>query len=184
MQIITTKTKVYKFDELSEEVKNKVIENLYDINIDYSWWDMTTSEDFPAQLNEIGLYGTKFYFDLDRNDYLYCDDLAVDNIEKLLKAVNVDLRTKEAKSIIENGFSVNKTYYASGAKNFIDLGYGVIDTAKSLDIENSIHALLEDTLENFKNQLKKEYEYLTSDESIIDTIEANDYQFTAEGKLF
>ena len=30
-------TKVYPFDELSEDVKEKAIEKLYDINVDHEW---------------------------------------------------------------------------------------------------------------------------------------------------
>ena len=31
--------KVYKFDELSDKVKDKVIENFSDINTDYDWYE-------------------------------------------------------------------------------------------------------------------------------------------------
>lgn len=185
MQVITTKTKVYKYNELPKEVQNKVLENLYDINTDYDWFDMTVSEDFPAKLHEIGLSGSKFYFSLDRDNYIYCDDLGIEDIKKLLKTIKVDLRSKEAKSIIENGLIVDKQHYGMGiAKNYIQLGYSVIDTAKSLDIENKLQALLESTFDEFKSILSKEYDYLTSEEAIIDTIEANDYDFTIDGTIF
>ena len=35
MRTAIKKTKVYKFDELPEDGKEKAIENLYDINVDY-----------------------------------------------------------------------------------------------------------------------------------------------------
>jgi len=38
--------------------------------------------------------------------------------------------------------------------------------------------------EDYRIILTKEYEYLTSEESIIETIAANNYDFTADGKLF
>lgn len=185
MQIITRNYKVYKFSELLEEAQEKAIESHYDCNVDYDWYNMTTSDDFPVKLSEIGLSGNKFYFSLDRDNYLYCDNLAIDNIEKILKAIKVDLRSKEAKSILENGLSLNKTYYAGGiARNTIDLGYGVIDTAKSIDIERALRELLQNTLEEFRSILSKEYDYLTSREAIIDTIESNDWTFTENGKMF
>jgi predicted transcriptional regulator len=31
--------------------------------------------------------------------------------------------------------------------------------------------------------LQKEYEYLTSEEAIIETIEANEYEFTEKGEM-
>jgi hypothetical protein len=36
---------VYEFSELSDEAKEKAIEKLYDINVDYDWWD-SNYEDF------------------------------------------------------------------------------------------------------------------------------------------
>jgi hypothetical protein len=185
MKTITTKTKVYKYDELPEEAKQKVLESLYYINTDYEWFDMTVSEDFPSQLNEIGLSGSKFYFDLDRGSYLYCDDLGIDNIEKLLKTVKCDLRTKVAKEIINNGLSIGVNNYSMGSgSNYIDLGYGVSDTPESQKLIEKLQELLQDTMENFRIQLQKEYEYLISQEAIEETIKCNDYDFTINGKIF
>lgn len=39
-------------------------------------------------------------------------------------------------------------------------------------------------LEDYRTILSKEYDYLTSEEAIKETIEANDYEFTAEGKRY
>ena len=35
----TIRTKVYLFSELSDQAKQKVIEDNYDINVDYEWWE-------------------------------------------------------------------------------------------------------------------------------------------------
>jgi len=37
-------------------------------------------------------------------------------------------------------------------------------------------------LEEYLSMLKKEYEYLTSDEAVKEMIEANEYEFTEKGK--
>ena len=39
MRTITTVKTVYSFDELGEDAQEKAIENLYDLNIDYDWWE-------------------------------------------------------------------------------------------------------------------------------------------------
>lgn len=62
MRIKTTQTKVYKFEELSEEQKEKVLNNLCNINVDYEWYDSTYED-----AERIGLKITGF--DLDRNRY-------------------------------------------------------------------------------------------------------------------
>lgn len=40
-RIDVVETEVFKFDELTEEAKQSAIENLYDINVDYEWWEYT-----------------------------------------------------------------------------------------------------------------------------------------------
>ena len=62
METITTKTDVYKFDELPEDAKEKVIENLSCINVDFEWWDCTYEDASNA-----GLKLTEF--DIDRASY-------------------------------------------------------------------------------------------------------------------
>jgi len=58
----TIETTVYKFDELSDEAKQQSIENLYDLNVDYEWWDCTYED-----AENIGLKISEF--DLDRASY-------------------------------------------------------------------------------------------------------------------
>lgn len=63
MRIETITRELYKFDELSEESQEKVLESLYDINVNYDWWEFIF---YDAE--EIGL---KLYaFDLDRGNYV------------------------------------------------------------------------------------------------------------------
>ena len=55
-----TKTiNLYSFDELREESKKKAIQNLWDINVDYDWWQFIYDD-----AKQIGLKLTGF--DLDR----------------------------------------------------------------------------------------------------------------------
>jgi len=35
----TIRTKIYKFNELSKDVQNKVIERNWDINVNDEWWE-------------------------------------------------------------------------------------------------------------------------------------------------
>lgn len=62
MRKYTTKHTVYSFDELSEEAKQKALENLYDINVNYDWWEYIYGD-----AETIGLKLTGF--DVDRNKY-------------------------------------------------------------------------------------------------------------------
>ena len=45
-------------------------------------------------------------------------------------------------------------------------------------------SFLNSLLEDYSIMLQREYEHLIEDKAIIETIEANDYHFTEEGKLY
>ena len=51
------------------------------------------------------------------------------------------------------------------------------------ELESLLDELRIDACQEIYSALQKEYEYLTGDEAIIETIEANEYDFTADGKL-
>lgn len=65
------KTKVYKFTELSETAKQKVIEQFADINTDCMWWDCTYEDAKNVLLTIKG-------FDLDR---MYCQGEFIEGAE-------------------------------------------------------------------------------------------------------
>ena len=51
------------------------------------------------------------------------------------------------------------------------------------DLEDLNKEFLRSLCEDYRIILQKEYEYLTSEEAIIETIEVNEYEFTEEGEL-
>ena len=53
----------------------------------------------------------------------------------------------------------------------------------SNDQEDALIELLKDFMRWIYRLLEKEYEYLTSREAIIETIEANDYEFDENGNI-
>ena len=59
---------------------------------------------------------------------------------------------------------------------------------KDYDFDNDCDILDDEfrvsILEDYRIMLQKQYEYLCSEEAIIETIEANDYEFTEDGKLY
>jgi hypothetical protein len=156
MRIITTQTEAYKFEELDEKAQEKVIQNL-----SHDWYDCIYED-----AERIGLKITSF--DLDRNRHATgkffksCEDVA-------------DLILKE------HGESCDTYKLAKIFKKDI----------ASLSLENEDDEIAEKLYERFEKDLlneyafmlQKEYEYLTSREAIIETINANEYEFTKEGKL-
>lgn len=164
----TIELNLYKYSELSEKAKQKVIEKLYDINVDYDWWQSVYDD-----AKEIGLKITSF--DLDRNKH----------------TTGEFIRTADftAKGIISNHGESCETYkiasqFLQESANISQENGGEFTNKqyeKYTDLETSF---LNDLLEEYANILQKESEYLQSSEIIIETIEANDYDFTENGELY
>lgn len=153
----TIEIKLFKFEELSEEAKQKVLQDMYDINISYDWWESTYED-----AKNIGLQITSF--DLDRNRHA--------KGELSMPAIDV------MKNIMEE-HGENCDTYKTAAKYFHSWGLTLDE-----DLEDLEYEFLNDLLEDYSIILQKESEYLTSEEAIIESIEANDYDFTEAGKIY
>lgn len=171
MKTITKQYLVYTFSELHEDIQDKVIENLYDINVDSEYWYEYAVDELREDLKEN--YGIEFanvYFDIDQGSYAWLDKPYVSDIYKFLKKAGFDLRTKEAKELIEHHYIYTTHYGRGSAKNWCD----------NDKLSDCIHSRLED----FISMLREQWDYCTSREAIIETIEANEYTFLENGKMF
>lgn len=170
MRTETITRNLHKFDEWSDDAKDKAIEKLWDINVDYDWWQWTYDD-----AEEIGLKITGF--DL---DYRSCEGNFINTAEYT------------AKNIIENHGDTCETY--KDAQNYLkDLEIAIAKNLKEnadcdypedyLDTEEIDNDFLKELLEDYRIMLQKEWYYLTSREAIIETIEANEYEFDEDGNL-
>lgn len=140
---------LYKFDELSDEAKGKVIDDFSDINTEFEWWE---SVYFDAE--EIGLKITEF--DMWRSRI--AGDLTIpasDVAERILENHGKETRTYK----IAQKYRQNPTEYGAGS-------------------------FLYDLLHEYLSILQKEWDYQTSEEAIIETIKANEYEFFANGRQY
>lgn len=157
----TIETVVYDFDELSDEAKQKAIRNLSDINVNYEWWEFIYDD-----AKNIGLKITGF--DIERGSYvdgdLYC--AALDSIKKVLKNHGQDCDTTKT------------------AQCFLDLydknSLEECDDEWMRDFEGDY---LDAICDCYLTIIRDEYEYLTSDEAIIEAIQANEYTFLPDGTM-
>lgn len=170
-----TKTiNLYSFDELSEESQDKAIELLYDLNVMDSWWYESTYED--AERIGLKIEG----FDIDRRN-------SIDG--KFIWDA-----TEVAHEIIREHGEQCDTYKL--AEEFLKERDEIVDTAlKDEDGEFEDERKLDNDLDECESEfervlkeeylsiLRKEYEYLTSREQIIESINCNEYTFTEDGKL-
>lgn len=150
---------VFKFSELSKEVQENVIEKNYDINGDYNWCDYTYDD-----AKNIGLEITEF--DLYRREI---DGILIDSaenvIEKILSEHGKECETYKTAERYKKEFSLLKGDEEE------------IEEQREEITECFRRAILQDYL----YILDREYDDLTSEKAIIETIEINEYEFDKEG---
>jgi hypothetical protein len=175
MRII--ETKAYTFDELSDDAKENAVNNLREINVEHDWWDCTYET-----FRELGIRIE--HFDLGRRS-----EIGIDLIETHHEvAINI------IGTFGENGLKANAEYFIEQRDKLVkELGEG--DEVAGYSVKEGNEEEFDERVETIEgyyfNGLKRdilhwlrcEFEYLMSDEAIIDTIEANEYEFTKEGKL-
>jgi hypothetical protein len=155
---------VYKFSELSEEAKEKAINKLYDLNIDYEWWDSVYKD-----AEQVNLILTEFDIaSYCKGNFKYSP---TDTAELIAVGHGKDCETfKTAKQFLND-------------LNELTGKFEDIEDCPENDIENLEDDFKQSILEDYRIMLQKEYEYRTSEAAIIESIEANDYDFYDTGEL-
>jgi hypothetical protein len=173
----TIRTKVYKFNELNEDAKQKAIDTFYDINVMFEWWDQ--------EYEDAEQIGCKIKgFDIDRGSY--CDleftESAPQVADMILENHGETCETyKTAKQFLADRDALVEKYSDGINKNQVaeDNEYEFDNECDQLE-EEFRKSLSEDYL----IMLRHDYEYQTSKEAIVESIIANEYEFTKDGKLF
>jgi len=184
----TEQIEIYKFEDLSEEAKEKAIEDLRnnEFYLDYKWFDYLY-EDFKEELKDKGINCNTFYFDLYRNEFSI-DKPYIEDKEKFLKnaigskyLIMFNLENKEFEvslsencytnfEILENEEETNEEYK--------------IRIEQETQINEEADDYLNDLKRDFLNRLNKDYEYLLSDEAIREHIEANEFEYLKNGEQY
>ena len=195
MRII--ETEAYTFDELSDDIKEKVIDNFREDKYKYLDLDFFY-EDCVYQLEELGFVNPKIQYDL---GYCQGDGLSfeADKYTKLKDLYLQELgKGKEytAQLLADNSTFIctgNKGRYCYASTSDIDLYIENYSSTINTDCENinnvvdivrgELEDLYVDICSNLEKQGYAEIEHQLSDECIIEDIKCNEYEFTKEGKL-
>lgn len=177
MRQFTTKHTVYTFDELTDNAQATAIEKLADINIDYDWWDFIYED-----ASQIGLDLTGF--DLYRHEI---DGRLTDDLMAVVDAIKAehgpDTDTHKTALDYEQKWTDLVAKFSDG----VQLDRVADDPDKQDEFDELADELTDefqhDLLEDYRVMLSTEYEYRTSEEAIIETIEANEYEFYADGRM-
>lgn len=182
-------TKVYKYDELTDEAKEKAIEKLWDINVDSEWWDYDGKTGFSqAEITKYGLELAhsddlleykKLYFDIDRGAYIQFIDaeFAHEETARRFLGVPAELWAKVDWRILDQpgrNSSTRLEYEHAEYEDFTDEETRILDHAVSQ---------FEDKVQEALNGLRGEYDYQTSREAVEETIRINEYEFNERGGL-
>ena len=164
MRTDIVETKVYKLAELSDDARQAAILALGEINIDHDWWDcmLEDAEQVNIKITEFDISGRSF-----------CHG-------------NIEDAETTAKLVLKNHGEMCETYKtakafleklaALAAREILDAVPGDLE-----DIENDFRLSI---LEDYRVMLSKEFDHLSSEEAIKETIEANEYEFTADGEKY
>jgi len=213
----TIEVKILKFNELSEDSKNKVIKEWQNDqnNFDYVFNEAEKPLDKYCDLFNVN-YRNIDFLEPYRNQYKinieetilslsgprlmaylwnnYGKDIVKPKFIGSLKT-NEYIKHNRIKSPLQPNKLGNRfnPYYSGCQFEYscplsgtwidnllLDCFFNVM-TGK--DLNSTFEDLINEGINNLCKGLQKEYEYQTSEQAIIEIIEANDYEFTEEGQL-
>jgi hypothetical protein len=156
----TLEITAYTFDELSETAKEVALYNNRDINTNYDWYQYVydDAENFGIKILSFDVYYKNITI-----------KLTLDPLDVANNILNECCPTSDLYSFAEA--------YRYAYNKLDDTGD---DTDEKLEELASVfkHALRKEYI----GILAREYDYLESDEAVIESLMANMYEFTADGK--
>lgn len=155
MDMKTVTLDLYTYDELDERAKQSAINWWLELGTDWDWWQSIYDDAERAciKITSFDEHNIKGHF-----------------IGSALDCMNAILK--------EHGEHCETYKAAMEFEKQID---AAMDT-ESEDIDELESEFLRAILEEYRIMLRKEYEYITSDKYIAETLESNGYTFTKEGK--
>lgn len=171
----TVEIKIYKFDELSKEAQQKALQSYANFNVDYDWWQFVYED-----ANNIGLTITGF-----------------DTAQKSITGRLADVYEACVKILKEHGEEsttrkLATKYFKEQGELVTRFSDGINTEVVAEDKEDEYDERIEEIEKEFTRELLEEYlliltheyEYLTSEESIKESLIANEYDFTEDGKIW
>ena len=191
-------TKVYPFGELSDEAKETALEKLSDINTVYDWWD-SVYDDAKEIGKLMGIDIDNIYFSgFSSQGDGACFEGSYEYRKNSVKAVmEYAPKDEELHQIVKDLQTMQRKYFYQLFANIKHSGHyqhkycTVIDVGHNdcysyrlpAEADDDLPELLRDFMDWIYSQLRKNYEYLSSEKAIIEAIEVNEYEFTEDGKL-
>jgi hypothetical protein len=203
MRIIKTETKAYKFDELSNAAQRTALDNYRDINVGYRWWDATyemieqAATILGIEIDQESNKPTIYFIGFNRQGDGACFEgyysYAKGSVKAIkdefptatdLHAIAVTLQATQAKEAYKLEATVKHTDNHYYHYNSVTIKVSHIED-EYRDLKDGSKSGITEALRDFCKwifkSLESEYDYLTSDEVITETIEVNKWEFTEDG---
>ena len=204
----TVELKLYKFDELSKEVQDKVLSKNRDINVHHDWHEFIIEDWINETIPSKGFDATRIYYSGfwgqgDGAMFEY-DGIKDDLLHKFLDTmlIGTEPLSPMRKQWILNNIYVSAKGRHSGYYNHEKCcSHSIYWEISNTDINHlpNFSQWLESFADDFEafvieeyeyicrelyRALEKEYDYFILDEQVVETLRVNDYDFTEEGDIY
>jgi hypothetical protein len=191
----TIEMQAYKFSELSDTAKQKAINNCREWQTTHQWWEFVYDD-----AKEIGkimgidikrIYFSGFWSQGDGACFEGHYEYAKGAPKNVQQYAPMDAELHAIAQALQNIQRANFYQLRAGVKhrghyyheNCTDIDRNDYKEPTQ-DAEELITECLRDFMRWVYSKLQKEYEWLTSDESVAEMIEANEYEFDENGNIF
>lgn len=189
---------LYNFDELDESTQERALEKLYNINTDHEWWDCEY-ESFKTIGKLMGINIDNIYFSgfssqgdgacfegsyqFNKSGLKELLSIGIDDDE--LHTIARDLQALQRKSFYRLSATIKHRghYYHELCTDIDVIDDNATNGYPSNEVEEQVKTGLRSLMQWMYSQLNKQYDYLTSEEAIKETIEANEYTFNETGSI-
>lgn len=200
----TIEMKLYKFNELSEETQEKVINDIRNSNwyMNWEWWDFIYEQFIEDVLPQNGFDATKIYFSGfwsqgDGAMFEY-DSISDELVNEFIESLDLSPMRKnwlrEWSYISSSGKHSGHYYHEKSCSHRATIEPDNGDIEPNGNIANWIYSFqidFEDWIEDkyvdsacyLYKVLEQEYEEITSDDHIKYFLINNDYEFTEDGEM-
>ena len=198
---------IEEWKEKDKEVYNSILDKERYINVDHDWWEFTV-ESFQDELQTLGFSNTDFNFsgfssqgdgasftgDWDSERMFTVKELKEKGIglsdwakelKRVLKGNLKDIKAKQAY------FSIKRTSHHYAHENTVSIFNAEYWNSRKQEQYCIPPEQEDDLLEGCRTAmhemyriLEKEYDYLTSDEAVEETLSVNEYKFDKDGKIW
>ena len=203
MRTETLEVKVYSVKDImsNPSLLDKVLENHRHINVEHDWWDFNY-EDFVEYNNDCfhidRIYFSGFWSQGDGAMFEYSSvndklrDMFIDTLDLtpmrkswLRNNIAVSGNSKQRGNYYHSNSCTHNIYWEvdNGDLHYTTTLYQWMQSYEG-EFEDFVIEYYKDLCDNLYRGLEETYNYLTSDQQVLETLECNGYEFTEDGNIY